>query len=288
MEREDRPGAHHRPAARPRSRSALHEGWTTSTAAGSRSGRLLGELLLLDDDVRKGIRLPDGHLKSLSEAKVVTGERKYGRPFTFTVLTLPLLFCNDAPPSLADISHGMTRRLAWSSRSTGGFKKKEQNRTLFREISASSSPAPSTMPSPACSGWCAAARASTSRNRCGSRRSGWLASANPLPRVPGGMLLAGRGPRVVSRLYARTARGATSRVTLAQQRQSFRENLEHLGLRVVHGRDGSRVLGLSLCAIAAGAAPLSLPWCSCMLVTNVTAFRPKVEKTSMSFKLLIF
>ena len=39
-------------------------------------GGLLGKLLFLDDDVRAGARLPDGTLKTISEAKEVTGELK--------------------------------------------------------------------------------------------------------------------------------------------------------------------------------------------------------------------
>lgn len=73
-------------------------------------GSLLGKLLFYDDDVKAGVRLPDGQLKKLSEAKTVTGERKFGATFTFTVRALPILLCN-SPPSLADLSHGMQRRL---------------------------------------------------------------------------------------------------------------------------------------------------------------------------------
>ena len=73
-------------------------------------GSLFGKYLFLDDDVRAGARLPDGTLKTISEAKEVTGEHKYGPAFNFTVRTVPLLLCNNIP-SLADVSHGMLRRL---------------------------------------------------------------------------------------------------------------------------------------------------------------------------------
>src|SRR5262249_9492278 len=46
----------------------------------------------------------------ISEAKEVTGENKYQPPFNFVVRTVPLLLCNNVP-SLADLSHGMQRRL---------------------------------------------------------------------------------------------------------------------------------------------------------------------------------
>jgi putative DNA primase/helicase len=73
-------------------------------------GSLFGKLLYVDDDVRAGARLPDGILKTISEAKEVTGEYKYKSPFNFTVRTVPVLLCNNMP-SLADLSHGMLRRL---------------------------------------------------------------------------------------------------------------------------------------------------------------------------------
>src|SRR5262249_61058357 len=38
------------------------------------STSLLGKLPLVDDDVRAGIRLPDGELKKISEAKPITAE----------------------------------------------------------------------------------------------------------------------------------------------------------------------------------------------------------------------
>jgi putative DNA primase/helicase len=73
-------------------------------------GSLCGKLLFVDDDVRAGARLPDGILKTISEAKEVTGELKFGPAFNFTVRAVPVLLCNNIPP-LADLSHGMRRRL---------------------------------------------------------------------------------------------------------------------------------------------------------------------------------
>jgi putative DNA primase/helicase len=73
-------------------------------------GSLFGKLLFVDDDVRAGARLPDGMLKTISEAKEVTGELKYRSSFNFIVRTVPVLLCNNIP-SVADLSHGMRRRL---------------------------------------------------------------------------------------------------------------------------------------------------------------------------------
>ena len=49
-------------------------------------------------------------MKTISEAKEVTGELKYQPTFNFVVRTIPVLLCNNVP-SLADLSHGMLRRL---------------------------------------------------------------------------------------------------------------------------------------------------------------------------------
>jgi P4 family phage/plasmid primase-like protien len=73
-------------------------------------GSLCGKFLFVDDDLRAGARLPDGVLKTISEAKEVTGELKFGPVFNFTVRAVPVLLCNNVP-SLADLSHGMLRRL---------------------------------------------------------------------------------------------------------------------------------------------------------------------------------
>jgi putative DNA primase/helicase len=54
-------------------------------------GSLFGKYLFVDDDVRAGARLPDGVLKTISEAKEVTGEIKYKSPFNFVVRTVPVL-----------------------------------------------------------------------------------------------------------------------------------------------------------------------------------------------------
>jgi putative DNA primase/helicase len=73
-------------------------------------GSLFGKRLFIDDDVRAGVRLPDGILKTISEEKEVTGDQKFKPPFNFVVRIVPVLLCNNIP-SLADLSHGMIRRL---------------------------------------------------------------------------------------------------------------------------------------------------------------------------------
>ena len=43
--------------------------WTTSTKAVSQWAAFSGKRLSVDDDVKAGARLPDGTLKTISEAK---------------------------------------------------------------------------------------------------------------------------------------------------------------------------------------------------------------------------
>ena len=73
-------------------------------------GSLFGKLLFVDDDVRAGTKLPDGALKKISEAKRLTGEQKFKPAFSFVNRAFPIMLCNNLS-SLADLSHGMMRRL---------------------------------------------------------------------------------------------------------------------------------------------------------------------------------
>jgi putative DNA primase/helicase len=73
-------------------------------------GALKGKLLFADDDVKIRLKLPDGVLKKISEAKLITGEQKYKNPTTFTSRAVPFLLCNGIP-FLSDVTNGMMRRL---------------------------------------------------------------------------------------------------------------------------------------------------------------------------------
>jgi len=68
-------------------------------------GNLFDKLLFIDDDVRAGAKLPDGTLKNISEAKLLTGEHKFKAAFSFVNRAFPILLCNNLP-SLADLSPG--------------------------------------------------------------------------------------------------------------------------------------------------------------------------------------
>jgi putative DNA primase/helicase len=53
-------------------------------------GGLFGKLVFVDDDVRAGAKLPDGALKKISEAKLLTGEQKFKPAFSFVNRAFPI------------------------------------------------------------------------------------------------------------------------------------------------------------------------------------------------------
>jgi putative DNA primase/helicase len=95
-------------------------------------GTLRGILIVVDDDIEAGEKLPDGPLKKLSEGKYVTGEKKGKDAFQFWNTAVPLLLCNN-DPSTADISYGMRRRIMIIPFDRT-FKKSEIDATLWPTI----------------------------------------------------------------------------------------------------------------------------------------------------------
>ena len=73
------------------------------------TGHLAGKRVFLDDDVDKDIVLPDGILKTISERKAITGQRKYQNKFDVDCAVVPVLLCNNIP-TLRDMSAGMLHR----------------------------------------------------------------------------------------------------------------------------------------------------------------------------------
>jgi len=209
-------------------------------------GSLFGKLLYVDDDVRAGARLPDGILKTISEAKEVTGEIKYKPSFNFTVRTVPVLLCNNIP-SLADLSHGMLRRLQvipFNRTFTGDDK----DASLFDRIWANELPGVLN-------------RALRGYRRLLERKSSfkipaavnqatltWLGHANPLPAFIEDRCVKGVDKRCwMKALYAAyTTWAQQAGYTMIQSQTSFRRNLEHLGFKSSRGNEGLRVNGLAL------------------------------------------
>jgi P4 family phage/plasmid primase-like protien len=205
-------------------------------------GSLLGKMLLVDDDVRSGIKLPDGELKKLSEGKVQTGERKHGPTFNFTVLTVPILLCNNVP-SLSDLSQGMLRRLMVIPFNRT-FREKEMDRDLFPEIWASELPgvlnhAIAGLQRVMKRGW--RFQPPTAVREAKER---WLTFANPLPAFLDEKCERD-GSCLMADLYAAYTEWASRMgITMRQQQLTVRRNLESLGYSVVHSSKGQKVLSL--------------------------------------------
>lgn len=205
---------------------------------------LVGKLMLVDDDVRAGVRLPDGELKKISEEKTITGERKNGPTFTFTVRTVPILLCNN-PASVADLSHGMRRRLTVIPFERK-FEEHEIDRGLFPGIWADELPgvlngALAGLARLAERGWRfrkpAAVEAAEAR---------WLGRANPVAAfVQERCCEGGNTPTTI--LYQAYLDWCTANnVTFRQQRKAFKGNLEHLGYASGRSSKVRLTMGLSL------------------------------------------
>ena len=193
-------------------------------------GSLLGKRMYLDDDVKAGARLPDGALKTISEAKEVTGEHKYGSPFNFTVRTVPLLLCNNIP-SLADVSYGMLRRLQvipFDRR----FTEKDKDPDLFDRIWANEMPG---VLNRALRGYGRLLERARFRypSAVTTATERWLQQANPLPAFLNERCVQQLGARSwIQDLYtAYSAWAAQTGYTLVQNQLTFRRNLEHLGFQ---------------------------------------------------------
>jgi putative DNA primase/helicase len=209
-------------------------------------GGLLGKKLLVDDDVRSGLKLPDGELKKLSEEKLLTGEHKFGPPFNFTNRAFAVLICNGVP-SLGDISYGMLRRLMVIP-FLKKFKGKADNKRLFFEIWTNEM---SGVLNRAIEGLARVLRRGVRFDRPPSverAQAEWLRYANPLASFVAERCV--RDPLArcpVEMLYQSYRDWASENgVTLVQQKNTMSRNLSLLGYKAKHGRQGTVILGLKL------------------------------------------
>ena len=209
-------------------------------------GYLLGKALLLDDDVRTGIKLPDGLLKKISEEKSLTGEHKHGATFNFTNRAVPLLLCNGIP-SLADMSVGMLRRLMVIPFDRV-FTPEDDDPQRFSKIWASELPG---VLNRALAGF---KRFVQRGNKFKYPRSvkqateGFVCQANPLPAFIADQCEKGSTARCLMRdFYEQYCRWADDQgITMKQQQVHVRRNLGHLRFVVKHGSKGDTVHGLRL------------------------------------------
>lgn len=207
-------------------------------------GALLGKLLYLDDDVRAGARLPDGILKTISEAKEVTGQAKYKPDFNFVVRTVPMLLCNNVP-SLADVSYGMLRRLMVVPFNRSFKENKDES--LFERIWQNEM---SGVLNRALRGYARLLERGHFKYPVSIRQATdeWLKQANPLPAFIEARCIRGVEQKCwlqdIYKAYQEWAKDAG--FTMVQNRLSFQRNLENLSYKTDKGNRGRRVRGLTL------------------------------------------
>lgn len=208
------------------------------------TGNLLGKLALIDDDVRAGTRLPDGQLKRLSEEKTMTGEHKFGAPFTFTVRTAIFMLFNN-PPSLADLSHGMQRRLVVVPFDRA-FTPGETDRALFPTIWAEELPGVlnrylAGLQRVIARGW-----AFAPPKAADAAKERLLQAANPVPAFID-ECCERSGSTYVQPLYEAYKQWADrAGVTITPQRLAFQRTLENLGFKPGRGSAGPKLHGVKL------------------------------------------
>ncbi len=210
-------------------------------------GSLSDKLMLVDDDVTIGMKLPDGELKKISEAKKLTAERKYGAEFNFTCLAAPVLLCN-SPMSLSDVGAGMQRRLMVLPFERQ-FTEDEIDRKLFQRITATELPGILNL---AIAGYQRVVRRGNHFEKpkavvkAGKR---WLDEANPVATFISEQCERDNKAHVnVSELYrAYTAWAEAAGFTLKQQKTSFVRNVLYiLGTGKKKTNAGTSVMGIRL------------------------------------------
>jgi len=208
-------------------------------------GHLRGKRLFVDDDVQAGAKLPDGMLKKISEEKELTGDKKFRAKFNFTARIVPVMICNNIP-SLADLSHGMMRRLQVLPMERR-FGPKSSNPTLFEEIWGKELPG---VLNRAIEGWQRLQRRQHFKLPVDVKRAigKWRQYANPLAGFIHDRCVKDPNKRVLLREFyaAYGAWADSSGITRTQQLPVVRRNLEHMGFTIKHGNKGTIVVGLTL------------------------------------------
>jgi putative DNA primase/helicase len=209
-------------------------------------GSLFGKYLFVDDDVKAGARLPDGMLKTISEAKEVSAELKYLPSFNFVVRTVPVLLCNNIP-SLADLSRGMQRRLMvipFDRR----FTDEDRDPELFERIWAKELPG---VLNRALAGYQRLVKRGAKFKRPAAVKAAtkrWLQQANPLPAfIESNCIEKADGRCLMQDFYVAYANWTQAMgYTMTQTKPTVTRNLEHLRFATKKTNQGLAVLGLVL------------------------------------------
>jgi putative DNA primase/helicase len=208
-------------------------------------GSLFGKLLFVDDDVRAGAKLPDGALKKISEAKLLTGEHKFKPAFSFVNRAFPILLCNNLP-SLADLSPGMMRRIHVLpfDRSFGA---NEIDRDLFDRIIKNEL---SGVLNRALQGWKHLKGRSRFPTSADMERAchDLLVHANPLKGFIDECCETGPKSKVSLQTFydAYTEWCTQSGYSLKQTKSTVKKNLEHEGHAIVRRAVGLVIIGMKL------------------------------------------
>jgi P4 family phage/plasmid primase-like protien len=206
-------------------------------------GNLFGKLLFIDDDIKAGTKLPDGTLKKISEAKTLTGERKFKDAFEFKCRAFPILLCNNIP-SLSDLSYGMMRRLRVVHFSRI-FTEDETDRRLFERIAANELPG---VLNRALKGWKRLQTKGRFTKSVDMRIAGklFVAHANPLQGfIEECCEKADEGRVTLDEFYRKyKAWAEDSGFTMTQTKPNVRKNLELLNYRVPRHGVGRVIKGL--------------------------------------------
>ena len=208
-------------------------------------GNLFGKLMFIDDDIKAGTKLPDGTLKKISEAKTLTGERKFKDPFEFKSRAFPILLCNNIP-SLADLSYGMMRRLQVVPFARI-FKEHETDRQLFERIAANEL---SGVLNRALAGWKrlqTKGRFTRSVDMANARKE-LLAHANPLQGFIDECCEKAQNVTIKLDEFYRhyKAWAEDNGYTMSQTKPTVRKNLEHMNFRIPRRAAGRVIVGLKI------------------------------------------
>lgn len=208
------------------------------------TAHLMNKLALIDDDVKAGTRLADGELKRLSEEKTVSAEIKFGPQFTFTARTAIFMLFNN-PPSLADLSLGMQRRLVVVPFNRV-FTRQEVDTGLFNRIWATELPGVlnrflAGLGRVMARGW----KLDPPREIEAAKEK-LLRAANPVPAFVQERCQRS-GNTYVEPLYAAYQDWAQrAGITIVPQRFAFQRSIESLGFTSGRGNQGPKLHGLSL------------------------------------------
>ncbi len=209
-------------------------------------GYLRGKFLFYDDDIKAGMKLPDGLLKKISEAKWLTGELKNRDSFTFMNTAVPVLSANN-PPTTSDLSYGLRRRIVVIPFGHMFQEGKDLDRNLWPTIRETEM-----------SGILNRATAGLARLRkrghfqlptdVAQATERWLHSANPLNTFLAERTTIKRNARtLIAEIYtAYTVWADQNGVNFQLQKNNLGRQLKQLGYNVGDSQDGSIVIGLVL------------------------------------------